>query len=311
MAKRTTKKQKQPKISIDVAVVSMLLASVLLAVLIYTQSGVLGERLSPALGGVMGFIKYIIPIGTFAIAIYLAYDKKEYLITKLAQYAVFLVCIAVMLSVFQISAGNISMKNGMNQTVDQAYYLGERNIGGGVIGAVIAVPLINFIGTLGTIVLSIGVAIITFVFMFSIKPTEIIYNIVDYLVERKEARRRIKEEEKKNTPRRVIERERIVEQNIEPEKESYRERKKREKEEARRRALEIDEEQLSIDLNGLEDEVRSGKLKKYNHDDDDLTPLGMEQVMMPNIPIKKQKPIAKSQEIVEDLKENNDLTDTI
>ena len=69
MAKRGRKKQ-QPKVSIDVAVVVMLLLSILLAVLIYTKSGFLGEHLSPALGGVMGFIKYIIPVGTFAIAIF-------------------------------------------------------------------------------------------------------------------------------------------------------------------------------------------------------------------------------------------------
>ena len=75
MAKRGRKKK--AKVSIDVAVVVMILVSILLAVLIYTKSGFLGEHLSPALGGIMGFIKYIIPVGTFAIAIYLAYDKDN------------------------------------------------------------------------------------------------------------------------------------------------------------------------------------------------------------------------------------------
>ena len=67
MAKRGRKKQ--PKVSIDIAVVGMIIASLLLAILIYTKSGFLGETLSPMLGGIMGIIKYIIPIGTFAIAI--------------------------------------------------------------------------------------------------------------------------------------------------------------------------------------------------------------------------------------------------
>ena len=117
MARRGRKKR--AKVNIDVAVVVMILVSVLLAVLIYTKSGFLGEHLSPALGGVMGFIKYIIPIGTFAIAIYLAYDKKEYLITKLIQYTIFLICIAVMLSVFQISAGNRNITKDMKQITEQ------------------------------------------------------------------------------------------------------------------------------------------------------------------------------------------------
>ena len=227
----------------------------------------------------MGVIKYIIPIGTFAIAIYLAYDKKDYLITKLIQYAIFLICIAVMLSVFQISAGNINITKDMKQIAEQAYYLGARDIGGGIIGTVIAVPLINFLGTLGTIVLSIGVAIIVFVFMFAIKPTNIIYNIVDYFLDKKEEKRKLREEERKNNRKvsKVVEVEEVT-----PKRETLRERRLREKEEAKRRAMEIDENQLSINLNGLEEEVKSGKLKKYNHDKNDLNPLGMEKTPSPN-----------------------------
>ena len=276
MAKRGRKKQ--PKVSIDVAVVVMLLISVLLAVLIYTKSGFLGEHLSPALGGVMGVIKYIIPIGTFAIAIYLAYDKKDYLITKLIQYAIFLICIAVMLSVFQISAGNINMTKDMKQIAEQAYYLGARDIGGGIIGTIIAVPLINFLGTLGTIVLSIGVAIIVFVFMFAIKPTNIIYNIVDYFLDKKEEKRKLSEEERKNSRKAS----KVAVEEVTPKRETLKERRLREKEEAKKRAMEIDENQLSINLNGLEEEVKTGKLKKYNHDKDDLNPIGMEKVPSPN-----------------------------
>ena len=196
MAKRGRKKQ--PKVSIDVAVVVMLLLSILLAVLIYTKSGFLGEHLSPALGGVMGFIKYIIPVGTFAIAIYLAYDKKEYLHTKLFQYVAFLICIAVMLSVFQISAGNINIGKDMKNILEQAYSLGEQDIGGGVIGVIVAVPLIKFLGSLGTVILSIGVAIILLVFMFAIRPTDIIFNIVDYLVDRREEKKELRQKERKN-----------------------------------------------------------------------------------------------------------------
>ncbi len=280
MAKRGRKKKQEPKVNIDVAVVFMLLISVLLAVFIYGKSGFLGEHLSPALGGIMGFIKYIIPIGTFAIGIYLAYDKKEYLITKLLQYAIFLICIAVMLSVFQISAGNINTAKGMEQSIKDAYYLGARDIGGGIIGTVIAVPLIKFLGTLGTIVLSIGLALITFVFMFAIKPTNLIYNIVDYFIDKKEERRKLREQERKQIRKPVRQVEMVEE--IVPKKETLKERKAREKEEARRRALEIDEDQLSINLAGLENEIKSGKLKKYNHEQDDLNPIGMEKMPSPN-----------------------------
>ena len=68
LAKRG-RRTKKSKLDINVAVVFMFLISILLAILIYTKSGYIGEHLSPILGGIMGVIKYIIPIGTFLIAI--------------------------------------------------------------------------------------------------------------------------------------------------------------------------------------------------------------------------------------------------
>lgn len=133
MAKAKRGKKKQNKIDINVAVVVMILVSILLAVLIYNQSGYIGEHLSPMLGGIMGAIKYIIPIGTFIIAIYMTYQDKDYLFSKLVQYGIFLLCIATVLSVFQISKGNINAKNDFSKMIQDGYYLGEKNIGGGAL----------------------------------------------------------------------------------------------------------------------------------------------------------------------------------
>ena len=49
---RTSNKarRKQNKIDIDLAVVSMIIVSILLAILIYTNSGYIGRVLSPLLG---------------------------------------------------------------------------------------------------------------------------------------------------------------------------------------------------------------------------------------------------------------------
>lgn len=133
MAKAKRGRKKQNKIDINVAVVVMILVSILLAILIYYKSGYIGEHLSPMLGGIMGAIKYIIPIGTFLIAIYMTYQDKDYLFSKLVQYGIFLLCIATVLSVFQISKGNININNDFSQMVKDGYYLGEKDIGGGAI----------------------------------------------------------------------------------------------------------------------------------------------------------------------------------
>ena len=264
MAKRG-RRAKKNKIDINVAVVFMFLISILLAILIYTKSGYIGEHLSPILGGIMGAIKYIIPIGTFLIAIYMTTEDKDYLISKLVQYGIFLVCVATMLSVFQFSNGNINVNNEFSAAVERGYELGEMNNGGGAIGTAVAYVLIGLLGEIGTVILCIGVAAILLVFMFGIKPAEM---IADFVEERREAKedRRLEREEA-----RVDRRKEIKEVQEEPErKETKRERRLREKEEQRREAEQL-AEQLTINLNDEEDNKKNKK-KKYDDKDDSLIP---------------------------------------
>ena len=68
----SNKRRKKNNVDKNLAVVVMIVVSILLAVLIYTKSGWMGEHLSPTLGGLMGWMKYILPIGTFILAIYIA-----------------------------------------------------------------------------------------------------------------------------------------------------------------------------------------------------------------------------------------------
>ena len=278
MAKRGRRKKKT--IDINVAVVILVIISVLLLVLIYTKSGYIGEHLSPMLGGIMGFIKYIIPIGTFLIAIYMTHNEKEYMYAKLIQYAVFLVCIATMLSVFQFSSGNLSVGKEFSSVMKSAYELGTNDIGGGVIGSAVAMPLINLLGTTGAVILVIGVAIVLFVFMFGVRPAEMISNFLDALDERRELKKQAKvsrrELERQN--RMKIEPEKVnIAVEEEPHKETRRERKLREKDEAKRKALELDD-QITINLNNDNISKVDEKPKKYNHDKDDLSYLGEEKL---------------------------------
>ena len=262
LAKRG-RRTKKSKLDINVAVVFMFLISILLAILIYTKSGYIGEHLSPILGGIMGVIKYIIPIGTFLIAIYMTTEDKEYLISKLIQYGIFLVCIATILSVFQFSNGNISINSDFQEAVKKGYELGEINNGGGAIGTAIASVLIGLLGEIGTVILCIGIAAILLVFMFGIKPAEM---IADFVETRRESReeKRIEREEMKAAKMQDEPKER---------KETKRERRLREKEEQRKQAEEL-AEQLTINLNENSNEDNK-KLKKYDYKDDDLIPFNI------------------------------------
>ena len=161
VAKRGRRKKKS-NIDMNIAVVVLVLLSILLMILIYTKSGSIGAKLSPMLGGIMGFIKYIIPIGLLLIAIYMTHNDKEYMTHKLIQYGVFLLCVAAMLSLFQC---DINVNIEFSDVMQDCYYQGENDVGGGVIGGAVAYPLIILLGKVGAIILTIGVSIIMLIFM--------------------------------------------------------------------------------------------------------------------------------------------------
>ena len=189
MARR--KKKKEQEIQSTIWVVGLIVVSILLAVLIYSESGYIGEMLSPVLGGIMGFIKYILPVGIFLVAISIACNKKDYAITKLIQYGTCLLCISVMLCVWQINAGNLNIDGDFWDGVKNAYELGEDNKGGGAVGAIVAIALVKLIGTIGTLILSAGVAIVLLIFILEINVNEWIAQKVEGM---KKNKNEIKEE---------------------------------------------------------------------------------------------------------------------
>ena len=175
-AKRMTKKRAS---KIDMTVVTLIVISILLAVLIYTKSGVVGAKLNEILGGMMGIIQYVLPIGIFAIAIKIACDENDGLSSKIIQYVIFIISIAVLMSTFEISTGQLTTNKELSEVVKDAYSLGASGIGGGAIGAALAVPLVNLLGEIGAIILSIGIAVILLVFMFGINLSDIINEFVE------------------------------------------------------------------------------------------------------------------------------------
>ncbi len=183
---RGRRSKKKNKSTLDLQVVVLIIASILLGILIYMKSGYIGENLSPILGGIMGWIKYIIPLGTFAIAIVLACDEdKEKFTRKVLQYAVFLLCITTIMTVIQIAEGKLNVKDGFENTIIDAYNKGTTNSGGGAVGAICAVTLIGLVGKTATVVIAIGVAIIDSIFLFGIKPAELLRKYIEERNERK------------------------------------------------------------------------------------------------------------------------------
>ena len=255
MAKKRSKKKKKQNNTQDIGLVLIIILSVLLTVLIYTQSGTVGIALSDFFGGMFGFLKYILPIGSFAVAIKMAcVDEDGYISSKIFQYTLLLIFIAVILSVIQIYNGEINIEQNISEIVKDAYQLGENNIGGGALGTIAAVPLFKLFGKIGTIILSIGAAIILFATTFGINVSEIIRNIMQNAVDNSKEKheQKLEEREEKNNRRR--EKIAVAREQAEKEKLTLKEKKAKLREENRRAYLDVDdqekEEQIKINLNG-------------------------------------------------------------
>ena len=247
MAKRGRKKKKQINQNVFVAV--MIVTSILLAVLIYTNSGFIGEHLSPFLGGMMGYIKYILPIGLFALSIYVAYQGETSWGKKILQFSLILLSISIIMNVYEINQGNVVISGRDFQNVlGQFYDLGAEGIGGGAIASIFTMPLIELLGQLGTVILMAGVIIALTISMFGIDVVNRISAIIDDASERKSPKYAHSRENE----------EKII--GLENKKETKKERRLREQLEKEKAALDV--EQLQIKLNGTEPE----KTKLFDFD---------------------------------------------
>lgn len=181
-------KTRKTGINIDLAVIILFVLSILLFVLIYGEKGAMGEILSPALGGIIGVIKYIIPIGFLCLTVCIAKDDRSYITSKLIQFAILVSCIAATMSIYQISKGVINVDLEFNDVIEAAYDLGVKNIGGGTVGAVIAYPLIKLLGMFGAAVATAGIVVILCVFTFGLHPSEIMLDIMEEMNARRDDR---------------------------------------------------------------------------------------------------------------------------
>jgi len=233
----------------------------------------IGTKLNEILGGVFGIVQYILPIGIFVIAIKIASNGNDEFKMKLIQYGILIIALSVVLSVFQISSGELQTSGELSEIVKDAYYLGTQNKGGGAIGAVGAVPLVNLLGVIGAIILCIGVAVILVVFTFGINLSEMIQEMADKMEEKREEKLEYREQRKKE-----------LAQMSQEERETPAQRRRRERQERlAKKELENGqnspmENQIKINFGGQIVDGLDEKqgLKKYDHSNDDLEPLTKE-----------------------------------
>ena len=228
--------------------------------------GYLGTVITPIIGGLVGWIKYILPIGLFLLAIYWACEtNKQFLTTKLVQYLILLIAISTIITAF---SGNININEEFKNMVSNAYKQGTQNISGGALGAICAYPLIKLAGKTGTIIISIGVACIMAVLIYGIKPAEIVKEKIE---EKKKAKEDMENEIEENIEENNLQQK----NNILEEKRKLKENKKLEKEAQRAeellnrkaKAAEIDDQirikmPTETNLFKIEEEAKEDKSKQ-------------------------------------------------
>ena len=201
MGRKKKKKAVKPSkksfsVSPEMMIIIMLIVGIMSGVLIYTGAGQVGAILSPVLGGLVGIIKYVIPIGIIVMALSLIKEDSEYVSTKVIQFLIFIVCVSVVMHVNQFSKLNLAGNATFEEVVNEAYKLGTMNKGGGAIGAIVATPLMNLLGSLGTTILTIAISAVTLVYIVGANPVELLVEFVDGREDRKEEKRARREEQR-------------------------------------------------------------------------------------------------------------------
>ena len=264
-AKTTTKRgntTKKRKIDRNLQFLVITIISILLAILIYGKSGYIGKNLSPMLGGLMGIIKYIVPIGTFIIGITILKEDKDYLKSKLIQYVIVIMCICSLMTMVQIYTNELNIDDDLSDIIDLAYNQGAQNEGGGIIGVLIAYPLSKLLSPLGATVVSGGMAIILIIFTFGIKPGELIDAIVNAL--RGDSDEEEYEEDDIDEDKEEIEKQKLMKMKAEKIEKNKKKPMKQVSREIAAIQAEMDSLEEQIKINNLPEEDEEPREKRHN-----------------------------------------------
>ena len=238
-------------------------------IVIYGRAGSVGVTLSPILGGCLGGIKYVIPFGICATAFAVARDGGSYIKSKIFQVVLLMGFVASVLSIYQISIGNIDKSNGFETVIQAGYTLGVSNKGGGTIGAAISYPLVMLFSEFGASVVSLGATVFLVVFTFGLRPSGILEGLSDRLEESRQIRREEEEERQIRRKERKLN-SKVIDIPIEEDEDVQREINKKRKRARINNSIEeenlnsqpdIEDEQIKINLNSESEQSNKGIIK--------------------------------------------------
>lgn len=85
-------------------------------------------------GGIVGWVKYLVPIGMVVLIVYIVNKKKQDDIkSKLLKFAIFIMSISVIITVYHSIRGNLNLTGDFGMVISNAYDQGTNNVGGGAL----------------------------------------------------------------------------------------------------------------------------------------------------------------------------------
>lgn len=143
MARR--KRKKKNEVNIDLTSITMIIVGIILGIIIYSNDlGVVGDFIKYGMfGGLFGKVTMAIPIALVVLGIYVIF--RDFSRLKLKTFQVIILAISVA-GIFTLADRNLVLTediNGMWSSILAFYKAGatEPIVGGGIFGAIIAIPL--------------------------------------------------------------------------------------------------------------------------------------------------------------------------
>ncbi len=250
MARKRRRQSKKSgfKLNDDIAVVLLIIVGITLAILVYGNSGYMGNMLNEVLGGLFGGFKLLVPIIPFVWVLYMISKRKEDLKHKLIPSGILIVCFMIMSTLFQILGNRLEYNVSFSEVLDRAYYIGtaKSDNGAGAIGAALTFPIVKLFAPIAALIIVIGIAIVVIVFVFKLKPLEFLSNLFEKI-------HSDEDDEQDDEKAANKKQDNVVH-------ETARERREREKEERKMEALKVDEQ---LTISGVSEENKNHKSEGY------------------------------------------------
>lgn len=184
MAKRK-KKKNEAQINIDLTSIILIVLGIIFSVLIYSKDlGPVGVFVkSTFLGGLIGKLTIAVPIILIVLGIYVVFRDFSRLKLKTFQIILLLISVSALLTIIEYPYNAEIRPEGFWKELDAMYKLGTQNIGGGLFGAILAIPLIEGFNKAVAYVIVIGLIVVTTVYVTGITVSSIIVGIRDGICE--------------------------------------------------------------------------------------------------------------------------------